>query len=111
MTAISNAAAVVVPSLWDEPLGRVALEAASVGVPVVATAVGALPELVVDGVTGWLTHPSEEGLEDGLRKVMSASAHVRADMGAAARARFDQLFSKDAAMVLLEDVYQKVRAA
>jgi glycosyltransferase involved in cell wall biosynthesis len=44
----------VVPSQWDEPLGLVALEASAMGKAVIATNVGGLPEIVLDGRTGIL---------------------------------------------------------
>ena len=49
---------VVLPSL-TEGLSNVALEAAAAGVPVVATAVGGTPEVVVNGQTGFLVPPSD----------------------------------------------------
>jgi len=51
----------VVPSR-DEPYGILVVEAQALGVPVVATAVGNLPELIEDGRTGFLAEPTEEGL-------------------------------------------------
>jgi len=50
---------VVVPSL-SEALGLTAIEALALGVPVVASRVGGLPEVVVDGVTGLLVDPADE---------------------------------------------------
>lgn len=44
----------VVPSLWNEPMGRVVIEASSHGVPVIAAQGGGIPELVEVGRTGWL---------------------------------------------------------
>lgn len=44
----------VVPSLWDEPLGRVVLEAYSYGIPVIASRSGGLPDIVKPGETGRL---------------------------------------------------------
>ncbi len=58
----------VVPSLWNEPMGRVVIEAASHGVPVIAAARGGIPELVEEERTGWLFDPAEPAqLTDLLR--------------------------------------------
>jgi glycosyltransferase involved in cell wall biosynthesis len=48
---LAGAAVAVVPACWEEPFGRVAFEALSLGVPVVASAVGGLAEYVpVEGL-------------------------------------------------------------
>lgn len=51
----------VVPSIWNEPMGRVVIEAATHGVPVIAAARGGIPELVQEGRTGWLFDPAVPG--------------------------------------------------
>lgn len=51
---LTGAWAVVIPSLWAEPLGMVALEAGVRGVPVIASNAGGLGEVVVEGVSGLL---------------------------------------------------------
>ncbi len=50
---------VVVPSVWQEPLGRVALEGAAHGLPVVASRTGGLQEVVETGRTGLLVPPGD----------------------------------------------------
>jgi glycosyltransferase involved in cell wall biosynthesis len=50
----------VVPSLWHEPFGRVAIEAMAWGIPVIASQRGGLPEIVQSGVNGWLFEPDEK---------------------------------------------------
>ena len=50
-----------VPSLWREPFGRIVIEANAWGIPVVASRRGGLPEIVDDGVTGFLFDPATEG--------------------------------------------------
>lgn len=47
----------VVPSLWHEPLGMVVIEAFTYGVPVLASRVGGIPEMIEDGRNGWLFDP------------------------------------------------------
>ncbi|HEV7126260.1 MAG TPA: glycosyltransferase, partial [Ktedonobacterales bacterium] len=51
---MADADAVLVPSHWEEPFGLAPCEAQAAGAPVVGYRVGALPEVVADGVTGWL---------------------------------------------------------
>jgi len=53
--------ALILPSLWPEPFGRVVLEANAHGVPVVGSARGGIPEAIEDGVTGLLFEPDEPG--------------------------------------------------
>jgi UDP-glucose:tetrahydrobiopterin glucosyltransferase len=57
--AMGNAAVVLCPAKWDEPFGMVAAEAQACGTPVVAYRRGALDEVIVDGVTGYLVAPDD----------------------------------------------------
>lgn len=82
----------VLPSL-SEGLPNVALEAMSHGRPVLATKVGAVPEVLEDGVTGWLVTPgSVTALAGKLRDVCSRSEDL-AGFGIRARASLHPKFS------------------
>lgn len=49
----------VLPSVWEEPLGQVALEAMATGVPTVASHIGGIPDIVFEGETGFLVPPRD----------------------------------------------------
>jgi glycosyltransferase involved in cell wall biosynthesis len=69
------------------------MEAAACGIPVVATAVGGVPELVQDGVTGLLTKAGDaEGLAEALSHLL-CNSNLSARIGAAARHRAEEHFS------------------
>ena len=55
---LAGAHAALLPSLWEN-LPHAAVEALSVGTPVVATSVGGVPEVVRDGVNGLLVPPGD----------------------------------------------------
>ncbi|MFM0640729.1 glycosyltransferase family 4 protein [Paraburkholderia metrosideri] len=61
----------VVPSIWQEPLGMVAVEACAHSRPVIASDVGGLPEIVIDGLNGILCDPTQkESLGDALQRLV-----------------------------------------
>jgi colanic acid/amylovoran biosynthesis glycosyltransferase len=69
------------------------MEAAACGVPVVATCVGGIPELVIDGQTGLLTPPGDaRALASALERLL-VDSDLRKRFGAAARKRAEAKFS------------------
>ena len=76
-TLLRCAAALVVPSIY-EGMPLVVLEAMEAGVPVVASAVSGIPEVVVDGETGWLVPPEDpEALAHALEEVLTDPEEAR----------------------------------
>ncbi|MFC7648159.1 glycosyltransferase [Streptosporangium lutulentum] len=57
---LATARCLLFPILWEEPFGMVMIEAMACGTPVVALGRGSVPEVVVDGITGFIRNdPSE----------------------------------------------------
>ena len=110
---LSRAAAFACPSVY-EPLGIVNLEAMACGAPVVASAVGGIPEVVADGVTGLLVPYDEKdpaafeaALAEALNTVI-ADPSAGARMGAAGRERAVREFGWDAIARRTVAVYDAV---
>ncbi|GEM_PF-5782711 len=72
--------AVIVPSRWSEPFGRVALEALMMGTSVVASKRGGLPEIIEDGVTGILAEPTVDDMADALRLIIKQNNKFREEI-------------------------------
>jgi glycosyltransferase involved in cell wall biosynthesis len=105
---IADARAVVVPSVWGEPFGRVAAEALAYGRPVISSGQGALCE-IVDGDSGWTTGTDPGALAEALRAASTSSGLV-AVKGAAARRRYESAFSPEATSRRLVEIYRDVLA-
>lgn len=94
----------VTPSTWQEPCPTVVLEGMAAGKPVVASAVGGIPDMVVPEETGLLVPPSDPGaLETALRRLLDNPQQARA-MGVAGRDRARQ-FTVSAVVDRLESLY------
>jgi len=122
LVAIESAATTfVTPSVY-EPLGIVNLEAMAVGIPVVGTATGGIPDVIVHGETGFLV-PIEQ-MQDGtgtpidrekfeadlaasLTDMVSDPERAR-QMGVASRRRVEEHFSWDTIGVRTVEFYKKV---
>lgn len=90
---ILSADCVVVPSVTPDPLPTIAIEAAGVGIAVLASATGGLPEIIEHGVTGRLVEAGDVTAWSGaLAEVTLVSTQGQ---GRAARLRYEKLFHPD----------------
>lgn len=95
------------PSLW-EGFGMVLIEAMAQSRPVVASGVGSIPEVVVDGQTGILVEPGDE---DGLAWAITRIMTDPEGAGRMGRAGFDrqaEVFSREAMVRATEQVYDQL---
>jgi glycosyltransferase involved in cell wall biosynthesis len=60
---LKNAAALLFPIEWPEPFGLVMIEAMSCGTPVVAFPFGSVPEIIADGICGFVVHDIDEAVK------------------------------------------------
>lgn len=99
----------VLPSLW-EGLGVVLLEAMAYALPVVASGVGGVTDVVVDGETGLLVPPRDpNALADALATLLRDASRARR-MGEAGRRRLDSAFHDDARNEGLMALYRRLLA-
>ena len=110
---LTHATVFVCPSIY-EPLGIVNLEAMACETAVVASDVGGIPEVVVDGETGSLVHYDEtdsQAFEAGLADAVNAllaDPERAAAMGVAGRARAQSAFAWDAIARQTLAIYESV---
>ena len=103
--------ALVLPS-FAEGLPVVVMEAMAVGRPVVATRIAGIPELVRDGVDGWLVPPgSIEDLVDAMRSCLQASSTQLMSMGVAARDRVRERHDADTEAAKLRHLFMQAAHA
>ena len=76
---LGNAAALLFPIAWREPFGLVMIESMACGTPVVAFENGSVPEVLEDGVTGFIVHDERQAVEAVGRAVALDRNRIRAE--------------------------------
>ena len=103
--AIEDAAIIVVPSL-GEGFGMVALEAMERARPVIASAVGGLPEIVADGETGVVVPPADADALAEAMVVLAGDLERSAAMGLTGRKRALAEFTPERSAERIEELYR-----
>jgi glycosyltransferase involved in cell wall biosynthesis len=97
-------------SVLPEPFGRVLLEGMAMGKPVVASRGGAVPEIVMDGVTGLLFQPGDAGeLASCLHRLLS-DGELAMRMGSAGHRRLIEEFSIASNIAATQALYSRILA-
>jgi glycosyltransferase involved in cell wall biosynthesis len=103
--AMARAAVVLCPARWDEPFGMVVAEAQACGTPVVAFRRGALEEIILDGVTGFVVAPDD--INAAADAVTRTTELARSECRKHAESRLDLELSLDAH----EKLYRRLASA
>ena len=105
---LTGATVQVVPSIWAEPFGLVAIEAMARGTPVVVSGAGALRELVEEGRTGYLVPPGDARALAGRLAEVLAHPDGLASVRREARRVVSEAFSIEHAVDRFLDLYERV---
>ena len=110
------------PIKWEEPFGLVMLEAMAVGTPVVAFARGSVPEVIKDGVTGFLVNPSNDdirgqwiikktgidGIVEAINKIYGLSEDEYQQMRQQCRKHIESNFSINRMITDYQNIYRQL---
>ncbi len=126
---LGKAAALLMPSTWQEPFGMVMIEALACGTPVIGFNRGSLPEVVENSVTGWLVdYKREEKLvkngkkvnknrrqlqqdkafQQNLKRLLAAAEKLEKLDRKACRQEFEKRFTLEKMADGYEKIYQKL---
>ncbi len=97
----------VLPSTGQEAFGRVLIEAGAAGVPVVATRVGGMAEVVVDRKTGWLVPPADPISLGAAMVTLLKDRRLAAELARAARRRVESLYPLERMVDQTLEVYKE----
>ncbi len=107
--AMQNCDIIVMPSIYhSETFGVAALEASACGIPVVATNVGGVPEVIIDATTGYLVEPKNAtALAEKIIHLIKNPGE-RESMGSAGRKFVQEHYSWSAASQMMDRIYHMI---
>jgi glycosyltransferase involved in cell wall biosynthesis len=108
LSGIYRATDVLVLSSFTEGIPNVLLESFAYGRPAVASAVGGVPEVLVDGENGWLVRPGDDGAIASRVLRLLKNSNQRRRMGEAGRTTIERHFSFERRTALLVGMYDRI---
>jgi len=103
---MQDARLLLFPSQWYEPFGYAMVEAFATGLPVVGSRLGNIPEIVREGVSGWLFTPGDaEDLAETIEAAWRDSTELK-KRGALARKQYEEEYTMEWNYPILMDIYQ-----
>lgn len=97
-----------IPSVEGDTIPQVLMQALSVGIPVVSTTVGSIPDVVIQGETGFVVPPRDAAALAERIAVLLKDEALRARMGAQGRSLVERCYSLDRMLDRLELVYDRL---
>jgi len=108
MQAMSRCRFAVFPSIWPDPCPTVAFEAMSQSKAVIASDIGGLKDIVLDGETGILVPPNDSNkLAEAIARLLKGP-ELAAEMGERGYERFKENYTPEVVIPRIEDVYQSL---
>jgi glycosyltransferase involved in cell wall biosynthesis len=98
---LGNAIAMLFPIAWSEPFGLVLIEAMACATPVIAFDRGSVPEIISDGVNGYVVNTIDEAVE-AVKRISRIKRKI-------CRSYFEEKFTDDVMVANYLDVYQSVK--
>lgn len=108
LDTVRGARAVVVPSEWYENFPYAVLEAMALGVPVIGSRLGGIPEMVEEGVTGRLVPAGDATALAGALEALTRDGAAAFALGQAARRRLVERWEAGPALAALEAIYAEL---
>jgi len=108
---LSTFSVYVMPSVCkSETLGVAAIEASAMGIPIIASNIGGIPEVVKNYVTGFLTEPGDSQAIANALMLFISNKELRYQMGRAARQWIEKKFSFSDSVAKMINCYEKLLA-
>lgn len=110
------------PIQWEEPFGLIFIESMACGTPVIAFARGAVPEIIQDGITGFIVNPSDsdirgnwvvkktgmEGMKEAISRLYALSPNEYKQMRSSCRAHVEHNFTLTHMIDQYEAIYNDI---